>query len=62
LGNSSFLKISARNQKGKRDMNKLLGESVKGLEEATGGGHPKAAGGTFLKKDLEKFKQNILNN
>jgi single-stranded DNA-specific DHH superfamily exonuclease len=56
-----FLKASARNSNSKEDMNKLMQKAVVGLEHATGGGHIPAAGGSFLKKDLEKFKQNILS-
>ena len=41
-------------------MNKLMKKGVSGLENATGGGHVPAAGGRFMKKDLEKFKENIL--
>jgi len=55
-----FVKISARNQNGTRNMNELLRKSIEGFEMATAGGHPKASGGTFPKKYLKKFKQNIL--
>lgn len=57
-----YLSASARNQDGKRDMNALLKNATKELENAGGGGHPKASGGRILKKDLEKFKENILGD
>jgi single-stranded DNA-specific DHH superfamily exonuclease len=59
-GNDS-VSVSSRNQSGKTDMNKLMRKGVEGLEQAQGGGHISAAGASFLKKDIEKFKQNILN-
>jgi single-stranded DNA-specific DHH superfamily exonuclease len=52
--------VSSRNQSGKTDMNKLMQKGVEGLEQAQGGGHVPAAGASFLKKDLQKFKENIL--
>jgi len=42
-------------------MNKLMKKGTEGLENATGGGHIPAAGGRFMKKDLQKFKENILS-
>ncbi len=44
----------------KHNMGKLATEATKGLENANGGGHIPAAGAHFLKKDLEKFKENVL--
>ena len=41
-------------------MNLLMKEGIKGLENATGGGHVHASAAKFLKKDLEKFKENLL--
>lgn len=58
----NFLKISARNQDGNIPVNILLQRAVKGLEKAIAGGHAKAAGGTILKKDLEKFKKELLRS
>jgi oligoribonuclease NrnB/cAMP/cGMP phosphodiesterase (DHH superfamily) len=55
-------KVSARNQAGVEDMSRLMKKGIDGLEQSTGGGHFKASAAGFLKKDLEKFKQNILNN
>ena len=62
FGEKDFVKISSRNQSGNVDLNALMKKGIVGLENATAGGHIKASGGKFLKKDLEKFKQNILNN
>jgi len=55
-----YVKISARNQSGEVDINALLKHAVKDLENATAGGHVKASGGKFMKKDLERFKANIV--
>ncbi len=54
-------KVSARSNSGEVDVNILLQKSVRGLESAMAGGHKKASGGTFLKKDLEKFKKNLVS-
>ena len=40
-------------------MNEMLRTGVKGLQGALGGGHPNASGGSFLRKDLDKFKEQI---
>jgi single-stranded DNA-specific DHH superfamily exonuclease len=58
---SGFVKVSSRNSSGKIDMNNLMKKGIEGLENGTGGGHVAAAGASFLKKDLAKFKENILN-
>jgi single-stranded DNA-specific DHH superfamily exonuclease len=58
--NEYLLKISARNQAGIENVNLLVKKGVEGLENATGGGHVKASGGTIMKKDLEEFKRRIL--
>ncbi len=55
-----YVKISARNQSGNVDVNTLLKQATKGLRNATAGGNLKASGGKFMKKDLEEFKKNIL--
>lgn len=54
------LKASLRHQKGKYDLSAITPESVKGLEDGTGGGHMGATGARFAKKELEKFKDNLL--
>jgi single-stranded DNA-specific DHH superfamily exonuclease len=59
-GEKDYVKVSSRNQGGKRDMNLLMKQGINGLENASGGGHVPAAGARFMKKDIEKFKQNIL--
>ncbi len=59
--NPEFVKVSARNQGGKEDINLLMKKGIEDLENATAGGHFKASGARFMKKDLEKFKKNILN-
>ncbi len=60
-GEEGFLKVSARNQNGTQRMNDLLEKGIVGCEGATAGGHPKASGGSFRKKDFEKFKKNLLS-
>jgi len=56
----NFVKVSSRNQSGKVNLNELMKKGIAGLENASAGGHIMASAGRFLKKDLEKFKQNIL--
>lgn len=56
-----FMHASIRRNDGKVDCGRLAGEATKGLENANGGGHIPAAGCHFLAKDLEKFKENVLN-
>jgi oligoribonuclease NrnB/cAMP/cGMP phosphodiesterase (DHH superfamily) len=55
-----FVKISSRSQVETENMNLLMKKGVAGLENATAGGHVAAAGGRFMKKDLQKFKENLL--
>ena len=59
--NETTLNISFRDQEEKIDMSKMANETTKNLKDASGGGHKRAAGGTILTKDLEKFKQNVRN-
>ncbi|MBI3623472.1 DHH family phosphoesterase, partial [Candidatus Pacearchaeota archaeon] len=56
-----MVKISARNHNGNCDANFLIKKGIQGLENASGGGQIYAAGASFYKKDLEKFKENLLN-
>jgi single-stranded DNA-specific DHH superfamily exonuclease len=53
------ISLSSRSQNRKYDMSEILKIGVEGLSEAISGGHKGAAGGQILKKDLEKFKENI---
>lgn len=55
-----FVKVSARNQSGNVDLNLLMKQGISGLKNATAGGHVKASGASFMKKDLDKFKENLL--
>jgi single-stranded DNA-specific DHH superfamily exonuclease len=55
-----MLNVSARNQNHSQDMNLLLKKAIQGLENANAGGHIPAAGARFMKKDLNKFKENLL--
>jgi single-stranded DNA-specific DHH superfamily exonuclease len=58
---NNFIKVSSRNQSGNVDLNALMKKGIEGLENASAGGHLKASAAKFLKKDLEKFKENILS-
>lgn len=58
--NRNYIGLSARNTSQRRDMAKLLRAGVKGLQDASAGGHVSAAGGQILAKDLDKFKENII--
>jgi single-stranded DNA-specific DHH superfamily exonuclease len=60
--NPGKVKASARNQAGTEDMGVLMRKGIVGLDQSTGGGHSKASAAGFLKKDLEKFKKNLLND
>lgn len=59
---TNLIKVSGRNNS--KELNYDLGEmiraGIKGLDNAIGGGHPRAVGGSFMKKDLETFKKNII--
>lgn len=57
----AFVKFSARNQSGKIDLNEFLKKGIKDLENANAGGHFKASGGKIMKKDLGKFKNNLIS-
>lgn len=54
------IKLSSRCQSGRVDLNSLMKKCVEEFEGATAGGHVKATGGTFLKKDFENFKERLL--
>jgi len=56
------IKISARNNTTDDEVNLLIRKGILGLENSTGGGHKRAASGTILKKDLAKFKENLLKS
>ncbi|MEK6908716.1 MAG: DHH family phosphoesterase [Nanoarchaeota archaeon] len=62
INGTDRLKVSVRNNADKLIyfMNEMLGYGVKGLENAMGAGHPNASGGSFMKKDLDRFKKNII--
>jgi len=55
-----FYNISARRQDRKLAVNDLLERATKGLEQAGGGGHAPAAGGSIMVKDLDKFKEQLI--
>lgn len=59
---TNMYKVSTRNNSEKLPylMNDMLGHGVAGLENAMGAGHPNASGGSFMKKDIDTFKRNIL--
>lgn len=58
----NYIKISGRSNGNIRDLNELFKKSIKRLDNAIAGGHTQASGGRIMKKDIEIFKKNILNN
>jgi nanoRNase/pAp phosphatase (c-di-AMP/oligoRNAs hydrolase) len=59
-GEKGYVKVSSRNQSGNVDLNSLLKKGIERLENATAGGHAKASGARFMKRDIDKFKENLL--
>lgn len=57
---NGMVKVSARNHNSRKDMIQFLKKGVNGLENAVTGGHVPAAGGSFMKKDIDEFERNIL--
>ncbi len=57
--NEDVYNFSARRQDGKMDMNDLLKNLASGLENSSGGGHFKAAGGFVQNKDIQEFKRRL---
>ncbi|MFA5258482.1 MAG: DHH family phosphoesterase [Candidatus Pacearchaeota archaeon] len=55
-----MLLVSARSQDHSQNMGLLLKEAIHDLKNANAGGHIPAAGARFEKKDLDKFKENLL--
>ncbi len=55
-----FVKISARNETGKINLNKVLKNSIYGFENSGAGGHINASGANFPKKYVGEFKKNLL--
>lgn len=55
-----FVKFSARSNNHRMDMEELMKEGVKGIEEATGGGHKAAAAAKVPLEDVEIFKKRVL--
>lgn len=54
-----MLRVSARRQDFRVKCNELMQASLKGLKNASGGGHIPAAAGHFQRKDLGRFRQNL---
>jgi single-stranded DNA-specific DHH superfamily exonuclease len=57
---SGMIGLHARRQDRKIAVNELLEKAVKGLKNASAGGHVPAAGGKIQAKDLEKFRKKVL--
>jgi single-stranded DNA-specific DHH superfamily exonuclease len=55
----NLIRLSARCQSGRINVGELMKKLTEGLENATGGGHEKTAGGAIMKKDLEVFKERL---
>ncbi len=56
-----MIRLSARSQNKNANMITALKTGIKGLENATCGGHIPAAGGQIDKKDLKQFRENLKN-
>jgi len=56
----NIIEVSARNQSREYNCAEILKRAVEKLERGHGGGHIPAAGAQFLKKDLKKFRENLL--
>ncbi|MEK6894104.1 MAG: DHHA1 domain-containing protein [Nanoarchaeota archaeon] len=56
------IKVNARNngQPLPYSMNELCNAGIVGLESSMAGGHAPASGGSFMKKDIETFKKNVI--
>jgi len=57
--NGKTIGLSARNQSREFDTPSVLKPTIAGFKDSSIGGHRAAAGGFFLKKDMEKFKENL---
>lgn len=59
---ANMVKSSSRNngEPLKYSMNELCNAAIKGLDNALAGGHAPASGASFMKKDLETFKKNVI--
>jgi single-stranded DNA-specific DHH superfamily exonuclease len=60
LDKESYVKVSSRAQSGKFDLGKILKKVTKDFENASAGGHEKAASASFPKRYLGEFKEKIL--
>jgi len=60
IKDSEMVKVSARNSNSGENMIELLKKGMRGLDNAISGGHVPAAGGSFMKKDIDEFERNIL--
>ena len=62
ISGTNLFKVSARNNSDKLiyPLNDMLRAGIVGLENAIGGGHANASGGSFMKKDLEVFKKQVI--
>lgn len=58
---SDTLFLNLRRADKEVDVSELVQEATRGLEQASGGGHVAAAGGTLKKKDYQKFKTRVLS-
>jgi hypothetical protein len=58
---NDIINISGRHQSKNANLPKLFSTAIAGLENASVGGHLRAAGGLIQSKDLDKFKENLRN-
>jgi len=59
--NGRYYEVSARRQDGKVNLVELLKKLTFEIENATSGGHMKAAGATILPKDIAEFRRRVSN-
>ena len=57
----NMISISGRCQSGEIDIAEFLRAGIAGLDGANAGGHRRASGAGIMKKDLDKFRENIRN-
>lgn len=61
LEDKNFFSINLRCQSKKYNCEKIIKKAIDGFDKASGGGHIPAASGQILKKDFDKFKENLLS-
>ena len=60
--NKSFVRISTRRGDGKKPVNLLLEQAIRGFAKSNAGGHVTAAAAGFPRKYLNTFKKRVMNH